>query len=96
MFEASLFMPVIARSYMASLKSSMIMTPMFAFYLVLFSIIMSTLLALLFTVVVETPLIDFIKLLWFRSRIEKLKINKPDKAKQPPPPKDNPHLNKTE
>jgi len=77
MFVTSLLMPVVARSHLGSFDTSIILTPLFSFYISLFSVILSTIIAIAFAIFIELPLSDFFKLLWFHRRIIK---NKPDKS----------------
>ena len=53
---------------MGTLDTNMVITENFGFYVVLFSVIMSTILAALVIMVVETPLIDFVKFTCFKNK----------------------------
>jgi hypothetical protein len=75
-FISSLFMPVFSRLYLGSFSGSIIISPNFSLYISFFGVIISVVFGIFFSILVDIPINDFLKLLWFKTQIEKQRIKK--------------------
>lgn len=74
MFTSALFMPVIARIYFGTYDKSIVITPLFSFYISFFGVLLSVVFAIFYNILVEIPIQDLIKLLWFQSKAHSILV----------------------